>query len=117
MKDWEVVLKRWYQRGRTGLTIHALATICNRDPLVILKEIFHTRHVGAFVCSRVQEVVFCYSEDPYRAPGMLQRAKKSLIRWPWPENKGIRFGEGTSKLHIIRPKQLLRPLDERVEGL
>lgn len=100
--DWCLAIKYWrgkYQRS--GLTLHALASICKRDPLQLLEEIeAHPGTTWGF-CSVVLAPVFrIFSgtvEPDYRRPAsVLLTARKLLKQYPWPKYKGIVAGKGST---------------------
>ena len=115
MRDWERVLWNWRSRGRTGLTIHALATICGRDPRRLLRELRPNPRIAAFYCYGVKAPVFGYSTDinigagarAYRQGGIWKKVESCLVAWPWPKYKGVVRGKGVITLCISRPKSLL----------
>ena len=116
MKDWERVLWNWRRRGRTGLTIHALAAICGRDPRRLLRELRPNPRITAFYCYTVEAPVFAYCLDintvagarAYRQWGIWKKAESCLVAWPWPKYKGVVRGKGVTTLGISRPKSLLK---------
>ena len=113
MKDWKRVLWNWRARGRMGLTIHALATICQRPPQDIIREIKRspTNQITLSHCYEVGGPVFHFRLDNYRGrrPSKTwQEVYETLRRWPWPEFKGIMRGVGCKTMTLWAPKSLLR---------
>ena len=114
MKDWKRVLWNWRARGRMGLTIHALATICQRPPQDIIREIKRSpaNQITLSHCYAIKGPVFHF--NPYNDQGRFRSSKvwqevyETLRRWPWPEFKGIMHGVGCKTMTLRTPKSLLR---------
>ena len=135
--DWQNVLNYWKHCHRVGLTIHALAAICNRDPATILKEMRAEKHTYTQLCYDIYAPIFSwyrYQESIYNyytgtstiAPMKVckhsninkswELAQILLERWPWPKYKGIRNWRGLVHVGDKIPKELLIRLQKAAKG-
>ena len=97
--DWKRVLWYWTTHAyRHGLSIHALAAICRRNPHTILKEMRSDRtspgKVDAFFCHDVGAPLWGYrsrvdSGFNRDAKAYAIISKATLKAWPYPRYKGI----------------------------
>ncbi len=120
--DWLKALTAWRAHGRTGLTLHALATICNRDPMEILDEMKGSAYPYAQYCNTVNAWVWSVSvnfRDVAKKDGTVAY-KRSLDprngdlvtndnlnditrvfrKYPWPTYKSFRNNRGQKTLTI-----------------
>ena len=117
MLSWKTVLRRWHADiGRDGLTVHALATICNRSPAKILSEMQkaalrfdrNDEILLGFTCTTIRAPVFRLSdfESNAQTEGALESAAELLKKYPWPKYKSIRNSSGQLTLTDISKAEL-----------
>lgn len=108
LKDWKFIMshypKGYYPPKR--FSIHALAALTKRNPLLLLEEMKKSKEVKGFFCGTVGTPVFYL--NPFGFSGgtttVWADAKKALDKYPYPEVKGFArysqarlktpFGEG-----------------------
>ena len=110
-KDWQWVLNAWREKGGAGLTLHQLATICERAPLAILREIRADKNAGWSICQDInapvffwgREFEFYYGRTSIRhfakTKGIDRLAEIMLEICPWPQYKGLADWEGVKSAH------------------
>lgn len=101
--DWQVVLSCLFDGVRPRrFSIHTIATMCERDPLVILDEMEKSGKVFGFYCYTVKTPVFVlntmkqvmgYGSWDVSEPTAFIKAKEQLEAFPFPKYKGFyRYG-------------------------
>jgi len=135
-KDWQNVLNYWAHSYRTGLTIHALATLCDRPPAEILKEMRADGHTGIQICHTICAPVFSWSRfrkiqcnyygttttGPltvrlgFNNTHASALAEVLLERWPWPKYKGIKNWQGITRIDERIPRGMIAKLRKAVKG-
>lgn len=129
LKDWQRVLLVWrHVFERFGLSLHALASICNRDPKKILGEFLRTPGTTITMCNDVSAPMLsyqarvyvdpCCDQSAYSAPtrrrvlpSLLFELNALLQEFPWPEYKTIWRGRGY-KTFREGPENLRFPREE-----
>jgi len=127
--DWFHILSKWNDMGRTGLTIHALASLCQRSPFQILRELQACVWTSWQYCGEVKATVFDVDDYPQEAgvplsgdedlydlelPAYFQRCsseitscREQLKTYPWPIYQNIVRGVGEKTLSFYRNDEYL----------
>lgn len=119
--DWHIVMSTQYPSmwgfpiKPKSLSIHTIATLVNRDPLVVLEEMENSGLCKGMFCNNVNSPVFWLREfnkigwiTELEVVSAFKRAREYISKYPINEVKGFKF----DKFFSVDNKTMTVPFDE-----